>query len=144
MSETLSISITSSISSSLSTASCYTDNNLEALCIAVNSLRNEVQALMINKAINELQIPSEIIEPVIEDITKEKFKLGRPPLISEIQDAITKTKSMRGAAEYLGISISTLKRYCLLYENNSGGGGTTPLRLWQPTRGTKVLKSTLP
>ena len=62
---------------------------------------------------------------------------------AEIKDAITKTKTMKAAGDYLGISTTTLKRYCSLYEKNSEGG-TTPLRLWQPTRGTRTYKSVLP
>ena len=121
----------------------YTEEEITSLVMAIHSLKNDVKEIMINQAINSLQLPSEMVEPAVDSYMKRTYKLGRPPMEAEIKDAITKTKTMKAAGDYLGISTTTLKRYCSLYEKNSEGG-TTPLRLWQPTRGTRTYKSVLP
>ena len=120
----------------------YTEDEITSLVTAIRSLKNEVKDLMIKQATDTLQVPLEVVEPAVKEYMRQSYKLGRPPMEAEIQDAITKTNTMKAAAEYLGVSITTLKRYCSLYEKNSEGG--TPLRLWQPTRGNKVFRSTLP
>src|ERR1035437_30096 len=143
MSETILNDYSASLTASYVSQSHYTDDSIEALCVAVNALRNEVRDLMVNKAVESLQVPLEFIEPAVNEYVKKTYKLGRPPMEGEVLDAITKTKTMRQAAGYLGIAPSTLKRYAVLYENNHCGG--VPLSLWRPTRGTKSIhKSTLP
>lgn len=122
----------------------YSNLEIEALCIAVNNLRSEVKELMLTTLISKDNLPEEMAHTAVNAYMKQKYKLRRSPLEGEIADAISKTNSMRAAAEYLGISPTTLKRYCDLYQKNSEGG-PTPLQLWCPTRGTKVIsKSILP
>jgi hypothetical protein len=116
----------------------YTEDEITSLVTAIRSLKNEVKDLMIKQAVNTLQVPLEVVEPAVKEYMRQSYKLGRPPLEGEIKDAITKTNTMKAAAEYLGVSVTTLKRYSQLYEKNSEGG--TPLRLWQPTRGNSVFK----
>ena len=105
----------------------YSEKDIVDLCIAVNTLRNEVKKLMLFDLIKKNELPEEMVKPIINSYTKHK--LGRPPLEGEIKDAISKTKSMKKAANYLGVSIDTLKHYCKLYERNTPG-----LILWKPAR----------
>lgn len=121
-------------SSSLQTP--YTEETLINLITTVNELRNEVKDLMIKKMVKDEQLPAKTVASVIADHMKKNHKLGRPPMEEEIKDAIRKTKTMQQAANYIGISVSTLKRYCKFYENNRHGFVNAPL--WKPTRGKKL------
>jgi hypothetical protein len=116
----------------------YTDDEIEALAISVLELRNKVKSLMVSKAVEETMAPEAIVTPIVNDYFKQKYKLGRPPTESDIKHAISRTKDMRQASEYLGISIYTLKRYCL-YFSEMGGYPS----LWQPRRGPKAIKPTM-
>ena len=142
MSEPIPSDLSASFTSSIPTQKHYTEDEITALVTAIHNLKNEVKELMIKQAINEFQMPSELVVPAVDSYMKQNYKLGRPPMEAEIQDAISKTKTMKAAADYLGISTTTLRRYCTLYQKTSEGG--TTLSLWRPTRGTKVSKSTLP
>ena len=102
----------------------YTDAEIEALAISVLELRNEVKSLMISKGVEATMAPEAMITPIVNDYFKQKYKLGRPPTEGEIKHAISKTKDMRQASEYLGISIYTLKLYCLYFAE---AGGYPPL-----------------
>ena len=111
----------------------YTEETLINLITLVHELRNEVKNLMIKKVVEDEQLPTEIVTAAVYNHMKKNHKLGRPPMEGEIKDAISKTRTMYQAADYIGISVYTLKRYCRLYENVRSGG--TPL--WKPTRGKK-------
>jgi hypothetical protein len=113
----------------------YSDKDIEALAITVNDLREEVRQLMIKKLTEDEAIPDTIAIPTVNEHIAKNYKLGRPPMESEIRDAISKTKDMVQASAYLGISVYTLKRYCLYFSEASGGPP-----LWQPRRGRKAIK----
>lgn len=115
----------------------YTDDEILSLVLAVNTLRNEVKSLMTNNLVEANGLPEEIVKPAVDSYFKKNHKLGRPPLEGEIKDAISKTKDMKAAADYLGVSIGTLKYYCRLYGNEASGGAP----LWRPKRGSKVWKN---
>ncbi len=112
----------------------YTDKDISALAIIVNTLREEVRQLMISKVIETTEAPISLAENTVNQYIAKKYKLGRPPMESEIRDAINKTKDMNQAAEYLGISVFTLKRYCLFFSEDGGAP------LWEPRRGSKAIK----
>ena len=111
----------------------YTEETLINLITSIHELRNEVKNLMIKKVVEDEQLPVEMVTSAVYEHMKKNHKLGRPPMEEEIKDAIRKTRTMHQAADYLGTSVYTLKRYCRLYENVRSGG--TPL--WKPTRGKK-------
>lgn len=118
---------------------------LDALLIELNELKEKVKRLSVEKVVEELQVPIEVIRPMVA----KKFKLGHPPTEGEIRHAISKTRTMYEAAEYLGVSSMTLRRYCKLYDSQRdisiGGesivGGEGERLLWKPTRGSKAIKS---
>lgn len=125
---------TASLTASMESRKHYTDAEIEALAISVLELRNQVKSLMVTKGIEATMAPASLVTPIVNDYFKQKYKLGRPPTEGEIKHAISKTKDMRQASEYLGISIYTLKRYCLYFAEAGGSP------LWQPRRGSKAIK----
>lgn len=125
------------LSAPIDPQSSYTNDEILSLVIAVNTLKNEVKNLMVSKVVETNQIPEEIVKPAVNSHFKKNHRLGRPPLEGEIRDAITKTKDMKAAADYLGVSPQTLKYYCRLYGNVGPGGSS----LWRPKRGSKAWKN---
>ena len=136
---------------------CNSYSDLCTLAIELRELREQVKALWRKELEEQMQLPAEITEPIVEERFKKK-RLGRPLMEGEIRDALSRYKTMAAAARYLGVHLDTLKKYCRLYDGqrvvggsgdlSAGGyprlaiGGSSDL-LWRPTRGTKVKKKSI-
>lgn len=137
------------ISSSLdvtSSSSSYhpplTEKDILPLVIGVNEVKEQLRRIYLLKAMEYLQLPSEVVEPYITKIIKEKTpRLGRPLMEGEIKDAIGKTKSMKQAADYLRVHLKTLQRYCKIYDDQAKNNDPQAEPLWKPTRGRKTIKN---
>lgn len=125
-----------------------------SLAIGLRELKSVVKELWLKEVTEQIQLPAEIINPLVEQQFSKK-RLNRPLLEGEIRDAISKNRTMAGAARYLGVHYDTLKKYCQLYDNNRAVGGSENISagpiitclpagpLWQPTRGTKAIKKSI-
>jgi hypothetical protein len=118
------------------------EKDLIPVLLDIKELKEKVKQMTIKEVKDTLQLSEEIMAPIVYKIEKQ-FRLRRPPLEAEIRHAISKTKTMKEAAKYLGVSALTLRKYCQLYdENNSNisNDGSPILPLWKPTRGSKTVK----
>jgi histidinol-phosphate/aromatic aminotransferase/cobyric acid decarboxylase-like protein len=125
------------VNSSGSTIPNSNDNigPVESLVILVNELREEVRKLLLEKAVEETQLPRDMIEPHVNAVYKARRKLNRPLLESEIQDAVNRFKTMKLAAAYLMVHPDTLKKYCELYQNEYIKRGVLPREIyWRPSK----------
>ena len=91
-----------------------------SILLELKDLKETVKQLTIKEVKDALQLSDEVMEPVIHKI-EQQFKLNRPPMEAEIKHAISRTKTMKEAAKFLGVSSATLKKYCRLYDENRMG-----------------------
>jgi len=122
-------SISSSLESTLFSHGISDERSL-SLIISVNELKHDVKRILFDKAINEEQIPEEIVKDTIEKQYLKK-RLGRPLLEGEIKDALTKFKVMKKAANYLCVHPLTMRKYMRMYGLEA--------EYWRPTRGTAIF-----
>lgn len=128
-------------------------SSMDEVLVELKKLKDKVKELTLVSMVKDVQLPVEVMKPIID----RSFRLGHPPMECEIRHAMTKAKTMVGVAEYLGVSVDTLKWYCKLYDEdamNNGGGGSGSMSgslggggmgvyrepLWKPTRGFKSAK----
>ena len=144
------INVTSSLETSGSSSSSHyhpplTAEDLLPLSIGLNDVKEQIRRIYLLKAMEYLQLPSDLVEPYVNKIVKEKTpRLGRPLMEGEIKDAISKTKTMSAAANYLGVGIKTLHKYCMIYHNQAKINDPQSVSLWQPTRGWKAISKKIP
>lgn len=124
-------------------------DTLCSLAIGLRELKSVVKELWLKEVAEQTQLPAEIIGPIVEEQFSKK-RLNRPLLEGEIRYAFSKASTMKGAADYLGVSSRTLKKYCELYDSYGEVGGSENTSagaapclpvgpLWKPTRGTKSV-----
>ena len=113
------------------------DEKALALLLELNELKEKVKQMTLKSALETVQsntqLSAEIIEPIIAPYVEKKFKLNHPPLEGEIRHAISKTKSLKEASRYLGVSFNTFKKYCKFYDENRTDN-RNDLLLWKSKR----------
>ena len=114
----------------------------------VEDMEKKVHELETKKIIEETQLPKEILDNrgLLPEKTK-RFKRGRgyhPILQSEIEEAKKHSVFAAGQARWMGVSLTTYKKYCQLYgiyEPRPTEKGKR--NLFDPNRGTYPLNRIL-
>lgn len=100
------------------------DRLLTVLYKKVEELDQEVHDLKTKKILDETKMPSELLEQAgmlpPDPQTLRRGRGFRPLLRSEIEEAIKVSPFCSDQAKYLGVAVSTLRKYAL------------PLGLWKP------------
>ena len=103
------------------------------IAVDIEEIKNLLRQLVKEKVVQTVQLSPEILDPIL----RKSFPLGRPPTESEIRGSVNKFKTMKEAAEYLGIGVKTLSQYARLYDSYNQEDPAQP-KLWRPTRGRKA------
>lgn len=90
---------------------------LHSLLVEVQKLKKQVDTLEKDKVLEKLDIPPELAE-TMGIIRKNPLRLkrgmgSRPLMESEINEAYAKAVTAAGAARYLGVHITTLRRHAM-------------------------------